>query len=235
MGAASMTPLLEMSVRVLAEWHQPWNAEAIGISSPQGLLSAISAAKVFVIEEAETDTTIARDIQPGYFATTTGFYLPAPVCWYEYKAYGPGPDGRLIDMCQRSAFLAMADETDGIVVFFVSQIPGGWAVMPGFGFDKALERSPVVIEGQPINVRLPEAQAHHLTHEGLTTSSNFFLELVELVNMPTGVIRTDEPPNRAFRRRLAAAMGRIDFDLQPVTHVALDLGDLHRRAVGGRA
>ena len=232
-----MTPLLEKTVRILADWRKPWDAQAVGIVSPQALLSAISAAKVFVVDEAETDTTIARDMHPGYFATTTGFYLPETVCWYEYKAYRPTPDGRLAFTGMRSAFLAMSDPTDGVVVFIVSELPmaDGWAFMPGFGFEKDLERRPVVVEGKPIVIRLPEVRSEHLTPARLNTASNFFLELVELVNMPTGVVRAEEPVNRGFRRRLASAMSRVDFDLQPVTRVSLDLGDLHRRSVGGAA
>lgn len=230
-----MTPLLETTVRVLSDWRGPWNPAAVGITGPQGLLSAISAAKVFAIEEAETDTTIAREAHPAYFATTTGFYLPAPVCWYEYKAYMPTADQRLVFTGYRSAFLATTDEDDGIVVFIISEMPSGWAIMPGFGFEKSLERRPVVVEGRPITIRLPEERSGQMTPERLNTASNFFLEVVELVNMPTGVVHTEEGPNRAFRRRLATAMKRLDFDLQPVTHVSLDRGDIRRRTVGGAA
>lgn len=228
-----MTPLLELSVRGLADWKGPWDAGALGITGPQGLLSAISAAKVFVIDEAETDTTTARDLHPGYFATTTGFYLPAPVCWYEYKAYRP-VDGRLQYTGARSAFLATAG-AEGIIVFLISQLPGGWAIMPGFGFDKAMERSPEVRKGKVMQVGIPKDMPEGYAQRVADTGANFFLELVELVNMPAGIRRTDTPPSHAFRRRLAAAMNRVDFDLQPVTHVSLDQGDLLRRARSGAA
>ena len=231
-----MTPLINKAVDVLGSWKGPWDAEVIGITSPQGMLAAISAAKVFAIDEAESDTTMARDLVPGYFASTTGFYLPARVCWFEYKAYAPAGD-HLVWTGMRSAFLATSDETGGIVVFMVSEVPlaPGLMILPVFGFEKEMERCPTVIEGQPFPIRLPAEDVPQLSGEKLTQGSNFFLELVEMVNMPAGIVRRDEAPTRQFRRRLARAMGRIDFDLQPVTHVTLDLPDLCNRTYGGAA
>lgn len=231
-----MTPLIEKTVQVMSAWDGPWPAEKIGVTSPKGLLSAISAAKVYVIDEAEEDTTVARELHPGYFATASGFYLPSRVCWFEYKAYAPVGD-RLVWTGMRSAFLACADETDGIIVFIVTEMPMAPGVMiaPGFGFEKTMERSTEVWEGKHFVLRKPAEDVPQLSAAGMTTGSNFFLELVELVNMPAGVIHADSLPSRTFRRRLAKAMGTLDFDLHPVTHVTLDLPDLARRAFGGAA
>lgn len=137
----------------------------------------------------------------------------------------------------RSAFLATADETDGVIVFLVSEIPmaPGVILTPGFGFEKAMERSTEVMEGKPFVLRTPDPDVVQLSPEGMTTASNFFLELVELVNMPAGVVHTDSLPSRTFRRRLAKAMGTLDFELHPVTHVTLDVPDLAQRAFGGAA
>ncbi len=230
-----MTPLIERAVHALVNWSGPWNAQAIGVTSPRGFLSAISASKVFVVDEAEEDTTVARDLHPGYFASTTGFYLPAPVCWYEYKVYAP-VGNHLVSTGLRSAFLATTDETGGIAVFLISEVPGlGLGVMPGFGFDKTIERSPVVVEGQPMHLRLPAGGDDCLPIEKVGECSSFFLEMVELVNMPVGVLRREESAPRQFRKRLARAMGRLDFDLAPVTHITLDLPELSHRAFGGVA
>ncbi len=230
-----MTPLLEECVHRLGNWAWDWDAEQIGITSPQGMLAAISAAKVYVIDEAETDTTTARDLHPGYFATTSGFYLPARVCWFEYKAYAP-VQGSSVWTGFRSAFLAMADETGGIVVFLVSQIPffaPGVVFMPGFGFEPDIERRPDVMEGRPFVLRTSASPS--MDPAKLSECANFFMETVELVNMPAGVIHREQAPDRTFRRRLAKAMGRVDFDLQPVTHITLDLPDLMNRTTRGAA
>lgn len=232
-----MTPLLDDCVHRLTNWRWGWDAQAVGITSPRGMLSAISAAKVFVIDEAETDTTIARDLHPGYFATTSGFHLPAPVCWFEYKAYAPNGDGMMWTGL-RSAFLAMTDETDGIIVFIVSQIPSfapGVIFMPGFGFEREIERCPNVLEGKPFVLRTPDPSVVQMSQEKAGLAANFFMELVELVNMPAGVVLDERPAERTFRRRLAKGLGRVDFTLQPVTHVSLDLPDLHRRATRATA
>lgn len=231
-----MTPLINKAVDVLGSWKGPWDAATIGITSPQGMLAVISAAKAFVIDEAESDTSMARELVPGYFASTTGFYLPSRVCWFEYKVYAPIND-QAVYTGARSAFLATADETGGICVFAVSFGLSGTAltILPLFGFDKEMERKSAVIEGKPFPIRLPDAKVPQLSGERLTEASNFFLELVEMVNMPAGIVRRDEAPTRQFRRRLARAMARIDFDLQPVTHVTLDLPDLCNRTYGGAA
>jgi hypothetical protein len=226
-----MTPLIEKAVSALAGYEGDWDPRTVGTATPQSMLAVISAAKVFVVDEAETDTTCARDLLPAYFASTAGFYLPAPVCWYEYKAYAPGPTGPVASGL-RSAFLALADETGGIAVFAAVEPFGGFAIFPAFGFEKRMERCSDVMEGREFRLRVP-ARGDDL--EKVSVAANFFLELVELVNMPTGVVKVDEQPERGFRRRLASAMGRIDFQLQPVTHVTIDEGDLRSRAVRGVA
>lgn len=230
-----MTPLLNKCVDALAAWPAPWNQRQTGIVGPKELLGAISAAKVFLIDEAESDTTLARDMHPGYFATTRGFYPPAPVFWLEYKAYAPIAPDRVVWTGLRSAFLA-SDGPEGIITHLVSEMPWGEiVVVAGFGFEKSFERGHSVIEGKPIMIRTPLEDMPQLSGEGLQTGANFFIELVELVNMPVGVIRDERAPDRAFRRRLAKALGHVDFDLEPVTHIGLDMPDLERRARAGAA
>lgn len=229
-----MTPLINRVVDTLSAKNYP--AQTVQGVSTQEVLSLISAAKVFVIDEAETDTTVARDLHPAYFATTTGFYLPAPVCWFEYKAYAPA-GSQLLPTGLRSGFLATAHETDGIAVIMVSDMPTDprLMIMPGFMFDKAIERRPIVIEGQPIHLRFSDQLAHYGRASMMSTGVNFFMELVALTNMPVGIIRRDENPPRTFRRRLAKALGTLDFDLAPVTHIALDRPDLAARSAAGVA
>nr|WP_314431439.1 hypothetical protein [uncultured Brevundimonas sp.] len=230
-----MTPLLERTVDRLASAGGD-ECMMLGGLPREAALGMISAAQVFVIDDADADTTLARQLQPGYFATTTGFYLPSPVCWYEYKACVP-VGGALVDTGHRAAFLASSDDTDGISVLMIAEIPvpPGLMIRPGFMLDKELERRPVVVEGQPIAVRYGEDIANYGCPNSMQTGVNFFLELVEMVNMPVGVHRREEVASRNFRRRLVRAMGRTDFDLQTVTHISLDPSDLAARGVVGAA
>lgn len=230
-----MTPLLERTVERLTTSAGD-QCMMLGGLPREEVLGMISAAQVFVIDDADADTTLARQLQPAYFATTTGLYLPSPVCWYEYKACVPVA-GDLVDTGHRAAFLASSDDTDGISVLMIAEIPvaPGLMIRPGFMLEKELERRPVVVEGQPIAVRYGEDIANYSRPNSMQTGVNFFLELVEMVNMPVGVNRREEPASRTFRRRLVRAMGRTDFDLQPVKHISLDPSDLAARGVVGEA
>lgn len=197
-----MTPLIDRLTKVLPAWRGTWEQAITGIRSPRGLLEAIMQAEVYLMEEAEWETTALRQRHPDHYRTGQYLYLPADPCWIEFKAYGP--DGR--DTGQRTAFLATTVEGGHIRVFAISTgpFPNGVYVMALWDIDASMVRTPRQLEGQLLHVRsmVPGSEAPR-QGDGI----NFFLELIETLNLPEHLIMETFEPRPATARRLAAELG----------------------------
>lgn len=207
-----MTPLINAIVaRVASAKSIAWDPKLTMITSPHGLLQAILESSVYLVEEAEFDTTKLRDAHPEHFATTRHMVLPADPIWIEFEAVGPG-GGRF----GHSAYLATKTSDGWIRVISIPSIGNdAWMVMHLFDMPPEMIGNPGCSMGKRFQLRTNLNDPVRLP-----TMANFFMELVEMLNFRSELVMVERQPDPKTQYRIESELGR-GAKLKPWNEVRL--------------
>lgn len=193
-----MTPIIDFIAKHFAGISANWSPEATSIASAAGLLQAISEAGVYLVDEAEFDTTKARDDWPAHFEDGLTVAMPAPVLWIEYKAYAP-PTMRHVG---RSAFLAVDLGRAVRVILLTLAASKVFMATHGFDLPKHMISQPGAVTGRPFVVG---------TNLGddlkVGEGANFFMELLSFIALGDRLNRSQLIACGETQRRFIAEIG----------------------------
>lgn len=225
-----MTPIIDYLLANAEGLAREWEPELHGIPTFRSFLAAVADSAVYLVPEAETDTTAAVEMDPGYYDNNAGVRMPWHSAWIEFRAYAP-PDDRYVG--DSAYFLREVSDEKMIVCYGVTLFGGGQAFanpIPFFGWPTSELGNPNGGIGKPYKIR-PSIYA---SPEQAAKACNFVRELLAFINAPSGVsdtvIHPDGPDLRKARRCLGP--GAI---LPPYHLLRLDSAIISASSVAGRA
>jgi hypothetical protein len=200
-----MTPILTYMIRNAAGLDDAWDANLNGIPSFRSFLATALDAAIYLIPEAETDTTAMTERNPERYATNAAVRMPWPTVWIEHRAYAPPDDDYIGD----SALLLKTGEAwgeDHLLCYAVSLMGGraflapilmfAWPMSelgnPDSGIGKPYRLRPSTLVNDPVKV---------------AKACDFVRELLAFINEPSGVIHTTMQPDPATARLARAVLG----------------------------
>ncbi|RYE99358.1 MAG: hypothetical protein EOO41_01150, partial [Methanobacteriota archaeon] len=199
-----MTPIIDYMLKHASKLERDWSPEVSGITSATGFVQALTEASIYLIPEAETDTTAAAEHDPEYYATNGGVVMPSPVVWIEYKAYHPKTG-----FAGWSAMLLVTMPTGDVRVICTSLMhdrQGPIALIKplvafDFPFDQLGSRERVL--GKAVQLR----SAYQTVPHQIAGCCNFMRELLAYINGWGVANEISGQPSSFDQRRVQAVLG----------------------------